>query len=52
MSPQLFLQVRVHLRNVFDGNKVLGDIFLDTAGVGQPRWQERLDLPQTVGEGN
>lgn len=46
MCTQLLLQVGMHLRDVLDGNKILGDILPDTVWLSQPCWQERLDLLQ------
>lgn len=46
MCPQLLLQVRVDFGDVLNRQQAFGDILSDTAWLSQPRWQERLDLPQ------
>lgn len=48
MGAQLPLQVRVDFRDVLDRHQVFSDVPPDTARLGQPRRQERLDLLQKV----
>lgn len=51
MGTQLPLQVRVDFRDVLDRHQVFSDILPDTARLGQPRRQERLNLLQKVRNG-
>ena len=46
LSPQPLLQVWVDFRDILDRHQAFGDILSNAAWLSQPRWQERLDLPQ------